>query len=419
MSSAEVPQPGSPDAEASGVTALPEGRYQPGDVIDERYVLISKRGEGGMGTVWMAHNSVLDVRCALKVMQLGPTGGSRAAAHRVLDEARAAARLGHASIVRVLDYGETPKGDPFIAMELLDGQDLAQVLDQSGKLQPTFAVQNVLPIAHALASAHAKGIVHRDVKPENIFLARDEVTTILPKLLDFGVVRMVNNPRKLTMDGAVVGTPDYMSPEQARGKTTTGQTDLWSLCIVLYEAIAGRRPFEADNYNSLMRSIIEDEPPTLEQLGVTDAALSQIIWRGLRKSPEDRWSSMREFGEELAFWLSDQGITEDITGASLRRTWLAETDSQKIELPAYVMSQVEAAHSAGSASGAYVTGQTSEPDLNAIAELNRGGDPEDLLARADRRRNVAIALGLVFAVIFLVLAVLLGTGIIVPGASGH
>ncbi len=404
----------SEDATSSATTE--EGRYGPGAVIDDKYVLVSKRGEGGMGTVWVAHNSVLDVHCAIKLMELDGSKASRAIAQRVLDEARAAARIGHASIIRVLDYGETAHGDPFIAMELLEGEDLAQLLDREAKMTPVAAVQTLLPIAHALASAHAKGVVHRDVKPENIYLAKDEVTTTLPKLLDFGVVRIVNNPRKLTMDGAVVGTPDYMSPEQARGKPTTGQTDLWSFCVVLHETIAGRRPFDGQNYNALMRSIIEDEPPTLHSLGFADEPLSMIVARGLRKPAEERWSSMRELGEELALWLQDQGVVDDVTGASLRRTWLADTESQKIELPPYVRQLASTATGAGVPTGTSHP-DASAPDLAAIAELNRGGDPELLLERSTRRRNVAVVLGLLFFVLAAVAAVLAGTGII--GSGGH
>ncbi len=399
----------------AGDSPAAEERYQPGAVIDDKYVLVSKRGEGGMGTVWVAHNSVLDVRCAIKVMALDGGAASRAAARRVLDEARATARLGHASIVRVLDYGETEHGDPFIAMELLEGEDLAQVLDRQARMRPTDAVQVLLPIAHALASAHAKGIVHRDVKPENIFLAKDEVSTTLPKLLDFGVVRIVNNPRKLTMDGAVVGTPDYMSPEQARGKSTSGQTDLWSFCVVLYEVIAGRRPFEGDNYNALMRAIIEDKPKSLEELGIADAALSVIVLRGLSKKAEERWASMRELGEELALWLTEEGLSDDITGASLRRTWLSETESQRLELPAEVRDAMRSA-GGGSVPSGHVAAQSSQPDLVAIAEMNKGGDPEELLRQASRRQNAAIAVGLVFAALVFVLAVLMGTGIIWTGS---
>jgi eukaryotic-like serine/threonine-protein kinase len=371
--------------------------------------------------VWVAHNSVLDVHCAVKLIE----AGSKQVADRLLDEARAAARLGHQAIVRVLDYGETGRGDPFIAMELLDGEDLAQLMERQGRLPAVEAVQMLLPIAHALAAAHAKGIVHRDVKPENIFLARDEVAATQPKLLDFGIVRVEHSNRRLTIDGAVLGTPDYMSPEQARGEEINGQTDLWSFAVVLHELICGRRPFDGDNYNALMFAIINNEPKSLMELGVADEELSAIVQRGLRKSQSERWPSMRDLGEELALWLESKGLTEDITGTSLRRSWLAETESKRIELPPYVRESLRSAageppssqrssrhfpteepHSLGG--GKHV----SEQSLAAIAELHAEGDPEELLARATRRRNIAVVVGLVVVVVGGVLAVLIGTGII-------
>ena len=397
------------------------GRLRPGTIIDHRFTLVRRLGAGSSGVVWAARDQQREADVALKILH-PQLSGDAALVSQLAREAQVLERLDHPNITRALAF----KGQgPFIylAMELLEGEDLAQVLDRKGKLPPTLAVQTLLPIAHALASAHAKGIVHRDVKPENIFLAHDEVTTTLPKLLDFGVVRIVNNPRKLTMDGAVVGTPDYMSPEQARGKTTTGQTDLWSLCVVLYETIAGRRPFDGDNYNALMRSIIEDEPPTLADLGASDTDLSFVIQRGLVKDPKERWMTMRELGEELALWLQDQGVTEDVTGASLKRGWLADTESQRIELPPYVRQVLESGIvQPGPQSGsnprivAPVSGsqpQISEPDLAAIADMNRGGDPEELLLRATRRRNVAIIIGLIVTVLVATLFVLIGTGIIV------
>jgi serine/threonine-protein kinase len=379
----------------------------------------------------------------------------------LLDEARAAAKLGHAAIVRVLDYGETTRRDPFIAMELLDGEDLAMLMQRETRLDAIQAVQLLLPIAHALGTAHGKGIVHRDVKPENIFLAKDELTTTQPKLLDFGIVRVEGAPRRLTLDGAVLGTPDYMSPEQARGTSTTGTTDLWSFCVVLFELIAGRRPFEGDNYNSLMRAIIEENPPTLLELGVADDELSTIINRGFFKDPAQRWATMRELGEELALWLESQGVTDDVTGATLKRTWLAQTESKRIELPPDVRLSLERT-SQGLATGA-ATRQSvpsgsgirqaaireaepleatsgrhevisasnpaipvpapaapaqdgsSEESLERIAALHTGGDPEELLERANRNRSMKMMFLLVFLVVAGVLAVLIGTGIIVPG----
>jgi eukaryotic-like serine/threonine-protein kinase len=416
-------------------------RYAPGQTIAENYKLVRKLGSGGMGEVWVAHNRVLDVSCAIKLIELEPTDEARALTQRLLDEARAAAKLGHSAIVRVTDFGVTKLGDPFFAMELLDGEDLAQLLERDRKIDPVHAVQLLLPIAHALASAHAKGIVHRDVKPENIFLAKDPVCGIQPKLLDFGVVRMLDRPRKLTIEGVVVGTPDYMSPEQARGLATTGQTDLWSFCVVLYETLAGRRPFEGDNYNALMRAIIEQTAPSLRELCAADEELSRIVARGMQKQPLERWMSMLELGEELALWLESQNVSEDITGSALRRAWLNATESQRIELPPWLLDEIErqvprsprqqsasglralrssadrtGPQRASLASDGHGT-QTSEPELQAIADMNQGGDPEQLLERETTRKNVTLILILVLLVIGLVVAVLVGTGIIIPGSD--
>jgi eukaryotic-like serine/threonine-protein kinase len=443
MASIPVPK-GRKDRGSSGVIPVVGKRYRPGQTIADKYQLVRKLGEGGMGEVWVGHNSVLDVHCAIKLLELEPTDESRALTQRLLDEARAAARIGHAAIVRVHDFGETRYGDPFFAMELLEGEDLASVLERERKLDPVRAVQLLLPIAHALASAHAQGIVHRDVKPENIFLAKDPVTTLQPKLLDFGVMRMVDRPRKLTVEGVVVGTPDYMSPEQARGANTTGLTDLWSFCVVLYEVLAGRRPLDGDNYNALMRSIIEDEPKTLAELGFADQELSQIVQRGMQKDPEQRWTTMRELGEELALWLEGQNVYDDVTGNSLRRAWLSATESQKIDLPPDVLRALDAAppsgrsgrvpsgsgarplpradasgpHRAPTISGAHGT-QTSEPELQAIADLNEGGDPETMLVRATRKKNLAAIVFVLVLVLMLVLAVLVGTGIMIPGPDAQ
>jgi eukaryotic-like serine/threonine-protein kinase len=436
--------PGGHNDLGSSEPVLGSARYSPGQTISDNYKLVRKLGAGGMGEVWVGHNRVLDVNCAIKLIELEPTDEARALTQRLLDEARAAAKLGHTAIVRVTDFGVTNLGDPFFAMELLDGEDLAQLLERDRRLEPVHAVQLLLPIAHALASAHAKGIVHRDVKPENIYLAKDPVCGIQPKLLDFGVVRMLDRPRKLTIEGVVVGTPDYMSPEQARGTPITGQTDLWSFCVVLYETLAGRRPFEADNYNALMRAIIEQTAPTLHELGAADEALSQIIERGMNKQHMERWMTMLELGEELALWLEGKNVADDITGASLRRAWLSATESQRIELPPWLLDELErqmprsprqpssasglrplrssadrtGPQSAKRASGGHGT-QTSEPELQAIADMNQGGDPEQLLERETRRKNLTLILIFVLLVVGAVIAVLVGTGILVPGPDGE
>jgi serine/threonine-protein kinase len=189
-------------------------------------------------------------------------------------------------------------------------------------MTPVVALRTLLPIAHALAVAHDKGIVHRDLKPENVFLARAEDGQIQPKLLDFGVAKQnVQGYERLTQAGTAVGSPAYMSPEQARGEEVGPQSDVWSFSVVLYEALSGVLPFHDENYNALMRQIIEREPTPLPDLAAGDAELWDILARGLTKDLDRRWDSMRSIGSALAHWLLDRGFTEDLAGASLASTW--------------------------------------------------------------------------------------------------
>lgn len=274
-----------------------------------------------MGVVWLAHSLALDVDVAVKVV---PRRGDRLAiAKRLAKEARVAARFGHPAIVRVFDSGRTRDGDPFLVMELLEGESLASLLERESRLSALRAGQMLLPIADALATAHDRGIVHRDLKPDNIFLCRDSIGRTQPKLLDFGIVKMMDDDElKLTTVGLAVGSAEYMSPEQARGSGDVDpRTDVWSFCVVLYELVTGRVPFEGENYNSVMRAIIEDEPRSVVDLHSGDPELSRILSRGLTKEREQRWQSMREVGEALAAWLCDHGVEEDICAASLRKTW--------------------------------------------------------------------------------------------------
>jgi eukaryotic-like serine/threonine-protein kinase len=415
-------------------TVLGRIPYAPGDRVD-KYELVRPLGVGGMGALWVAHDMVLDVHVAIKLMSLqGTSEEAKMHTQRLLEEARAAARLGHPSIVRVIDFGQTSHGDPFIAMELLDGEDLACVLERDTRVPPADAVQVLLPIAHALATAHEKGIVHRDVKPENIFLMRAEVG-VVPKLLDFGIARRVDNPSNLTRDGMLLGTPDYMSPEQARGADAATHTDQWSFCVVLYELLSGGVPFRSENYNALLCAIIEEEPKTLAEIMAGDPAgdpdLSRVIERGLKKDPGHRWGSMRELGEALAHWLLAHGIAEDCTGKSLRRTWLREEQSGRLDisrLPAMLAEAGAALDHSVPGSGpkrvsvevvAPAPGSAVQkplsigPQLEAIAEMNKGGDPVELLNRAARRKGWTLAITMILFVAGAVLGVLVATGIVV------
>jgi eukaryotic-like serine/threonine-protein kinase len=251
-----------------------EERYREGQVIADRYVLKRMLGEGGMGVVWVARSKALDVDVALKMLR-GSVAGTDAV-ERMAREARAAAQLGHPAMVRVLDFGETEHGEPFLAMELLRGDELYSLLEGEGRLSAVRAVGLVLPIIDGLATAHDKGIVHRDIKPENVFIARDDQGRIQPKLLDFGIAKLGRGETvsRLTRSGAVLGSPQYLSPEQAEGAEDVDfRTDIWSIGILLYELVTGEPPFDKNNYNALILSILRDAPKPITAHNANNAQL--------------------------------------------------------------------------------------------------------------------------------------------------
>ena len=300
--------------------------YAAGDVIAGKYALEELIGSGGMGAVFRARNIAIDMPVALKLIR---TDLDRELLRgRLLQEARAAAKLAHPAIVRVFDVGTTALGDPFIVMELLHGYSLAKLLEREGRLTSVRAVQLLLPIADALAIAHSKGFVHRDVKPDNVFIANDEEGQLQPKLVDFGIVKheLQNGDRQLTQIGAVLGSPDYMSPEQARGLDGIDhKSDIWSFAVVLYETICGVPPFQSTSYNALLRLIVEAEPLSLRDRQASDQELSNIVARGLSKDPGARFASIGQLGKALAAWLAAQGVNEDACGVSVEARWLSRT----------------------------------------------------------------------------------------------
>jgi serine/threonine-protein kinase len=299
------------------------------ELLDGKYRLVQQLQEGGMGSLYVAHNVALDVPVAVKIIRADLRGAEkRVMAERLLQEARAAAKLGHPAIVRMMDFGFAANGDPYLVMELLNGEDLATALDQRGRLSPTKAARIMLPIFSAMAAAHDQGIVHRDLKPENIYLSQSPTGQIQPKIIDFGIAKVPRRTaRRLTMVGDALGTPDYMAPEQARGEDVDARADIWALATILYEVVSGSRPYEAETYHGLLRMIIESDPAPLASRGIEDEALCAIVDRGLRKSPAERWQSMRAMGSALAKWLAAQGISDDICGTSLTSAWLHDRNA--------------------------------------------------------------------------------------------
>ncbi len=309
---------GEPPAELPAASS--RRAYGPGDCIDGKYLLESLLGQGGMGEVWTARNETLGVRRAVKLIRAD--AGSAESTDRLLHEAQAAARLADPSIVRVFDFGKTGAGDPYIVMELLEGEDLLGMINRRERLSPTKAARVLLPLIRALGAAHAHGIIHRDLKPENIFLAKLPDGRVQPKLLDFGIAKLKNaRELRLTTAGAVMGSPLYMAPEQGRGEEVDERVDVWAMCVVLYEAITGSPPFGGDDRAQVMRAVADQEPKSLSEHGVSDTSIWPIIVRGLQKNRDDRFRTMDELGRALATWLLDSGVVDDITGASLQAGW--------------------------------------------------------------------------------------------------
>ena len=309
--------------------------YAPGDHIGGKYGLVRLLGEGGMGSVWVAENMALKANVALKLIRADVAEAS--ANERFLSEARLAARLQHAAIVRVFDFGKTEHDEPYIVMELLEGETLGQRLARLGAIDAVELCQTLLPIIDALHSAHGHGVIHRDLKPDNVFIAKTDGGGMQPKLLDFGIAKLRGesafHSTKLTQAGTLIGSPDYMSPEQARGETDLDpRSDVWALCVLAYECLVGKPPFHGDNYNALLWAIIHDEPMPVTVFQAGDSELWRILKTGFAKDRNGRWESARKLGEAMAAWLESHGVVEDACNRSLHASWLPAERPTRPEL---------------------------------------------------------------------------------------
>jgi serine/threonine-protein kinase len=273
-------------------------------VVAGRFRLVRPIGRGGMGSVWLAMHLGLDVPCAVKFIE-GEGAQLPEAQARFEREAKAAAQLRSPHVVQILDHG-VYAGTPYIAMELLEGEDLGKRLSRLGRLSPDDVLAVVRQVARALAKAHALGVVHRDLKPDNIFLARDDDREIA-KVLDFGIAKAAVGSAvgTNTRTGALLGTPYYMSPEQAQGtKAIDARSDLWALAVIVFEALTGRRPFDSDALGDLLIKIIMAPVPMPSQLA-PDLPPSLDGWwaRASQRDPARRYQSAKELSEGLALAL--------------------------------------------------------------------------------------------------------------------
>jgi eukaryotic-like serine/threonine-protein kinase len=276
-----------------------------GDLIAGRYELVELIGRGGMSSVWRSHDRLLDRTVAIKVLHEHYTTDEEYV-ERFRREARSVAQLSHPNIVTVIDRGEEG-GRQYIVFEYVEGENLKQVIQRSGPLPVREALLLALQMARALGFAHDRGLIHRDVKPQNVLLNEDGQA----KMTDFGIARSVD-VEGVTITGTVLGTSEYIAPEQARGQRVDALTDVYSLGVVLYELLTGGVPFQGENFVAIaLRHVNEPAPSVLERRPDVPPRLGMAIERAMAKRPEDRFASMDELVAELEACLDELDSTSE------------------------------------------------------------------------------------------------------------
>jgi serine/threonine-protein kinase len=267
-------------------------RVKEGDVIAGKFRIDRIIGEGGMGIVAAATRLDLDQPVAIKVMRMGSSAST--ARERFVREARAAAKLTTQHVARVFDVGTTESGEPYMAMELLEGRDLAAELAARGPLPIPEAVGYILQAIEGVAEAHAAGIVHRDIKPANMFLARGKGGDICVKVVDFGISKMVGGSLALTQEQTPIGSPLYMSPEQMHNsRDVDGRADVWSLAVSLYELLTTKTPFDCEDMHDLQSRIYRKDPPPLATYrSDVPAGFESVLLTCMAKDREKRWPNV-------------------------------------------------------------------------------------------------------------------------------
>ena len=289
---------------ASG--SFPEAPPQPslvGQVLDNKYRVIKLLGEGGMGEVYAAQHLHIDKRVAVKVLKAEIVSNAEAV-QRFKQEAAASSSIKHQNIIGIDDFGSLPDGRFYMYMELLDGTPLDQLIQQPMTADRLLNI--LVQSCHGLAAAHAKGIIHRDMKPENIFVTVGPQGQDIPKLLDFGIAKVSGNDGQnhLTRTGTIFGTPFYMAPEQALGNAVDARTDIYAMGVIMYECFAGSLPFQADSFMAVLTQHITKEPDPVAQRAAQAGrqlppGMAEIITRCMQKEPAKRYQTMDELVNAL------------------------------------------------------------------------------------------------------------------------
>jgi eukaryotic-like serine/threonine-protein kinase len=282
---------------------MPQAPSLVGQILDGRYRIMSKLGEGGMGEVYAAEHVHIEKRFAIKLLRQEIVSNPEAVT-RFRQEARSSSSIGHRNIIAIEDFGQLADGRIYMCMELLNGAALNDMITQP------MAVDRLLNImiqtGHGLAAAHAKGIVHRDMKPENIFVTITPNGEDIPKILDFGIAKVSGNEGQnhLTRTGTIFGTPFYMAPEQALGNPVDARTDIYAVGVIMYECFAGSLPFQGDSFMGILTQHITMEPEPVAQRAAKAGrslppGLAEVITRCMQKNPAQRFGTMDELVNAL------------------------------------------------------------------------------------------------------------------------
>ena len=290
------------DTDGMALRSVAGGTDLVGSIIAERYHVMRKLGEGGMGQVYLAEHVKMGRKSAVKVMNPGMTQDADAIS-RFNREAANASRINHPNVAGIYDFGETADGLIYLAMEFIEGESLTSLVESAGALAPIRAANIAKQTADGLSVAHDMGIVHRDLKPDNIMIAKFRDGSDLVKVVDFGIAKAAGaENQKVTKTGLVVGTPEYMSPEQLAGDKLSGQSDIYSLALVTFNMLTGKLPFPSETAQESMIMRLTDKPKTLAEMkpDVTWAPeVLAVMEKALQRDTNLRYKKASDFGNDL------------------------------------------------------------------------------------------------------------------------